>query len=62
MAKLVISLVAACYAQTAGAVTLQTVLQTTLGSLNPAIQEAKSGLEQAAGQRLVFRLCRLARR
>ena len=54
MAKLVISLVAACYAQTAGAVTLQTVLQTTL-ERNPAIQEAKSGLEQAAGQRLVFR-------
>jgi outer membrane protein TolC len=46
--------VAACYAHTAGAVTLQTVLQTTL-ERNPAIQEAKSGLEQAAGQRLVFR-------
>jgi outer membrane protein TolC len=39
---------------TAGAVTLQTVLRTTL-ERNPAIQEAKSGLEQAAGQRLVFR-------
>jgi outer membrane protein TolC len=36
------------------AVTLQAVLQTTLDR-NPAIQEAKSGLEQAAGQRLVFR-------
>jgi outer membrane protein TolC len=36
------------------AVTLQAVLQTTLAR-NPAIQEAKSGLEQAAGQRLVFR-------
>jgi outer membrane protein TolC len=36
------------------AVTLQAVLQTTL-ERNPAIQEAKSGLEQAAGQRLVFR-------
>ena len=34
--------------------TLQAVLQTTLDR-NPAIQEAKSGLEQAAGQRLVFR-------
>ena len=33
---------------------LETVLQTTLEK-NPAIQEAKSGLEQAAGQRLVFR-------
>jgi outer membrane protein TolC len=36
------------------AVTLEAVLQTTLEK-NPAIQEAKSGLEQAAGQRLVFR-------
>jgi outer membrane protein len=36
------------------AVTLETVLQTTLEK-NPAIQEAKSGLEQASGQRLVFR-------
>src|SRR5881275_1888220 len=36
------------------AVTLETVLKTTLDR-NPAIQEAKSGLEQAAGQRLVFR-------
>jgi outer membrane protein TolC len=52
--KLFISILAACYAHTAGAVTLQTVLQTTL-ERNPAIQEAKSGLEQAAGQRLVFR-------
>lgn len=36
------------------AITLQNVLQTTL-ERNPAIQEAKSGLEQAAGKRLVFR-------
>ena len=36
------------------AVTLQRVLQTTLEK-NPAIQGAKAGLEQAAGQRLVFR-------
>src|SRR5438067_3165088 len=36
------------------AVTLETVLLTTLEQ-NPAIQEAKSGLEQASGQRLVFR-------
>jgi outer membrane protein len=36
------------------AVTLQAVQQTAL-ERNPAIQEAKSGLEQAAGQRLVFR-------
>jgi outer membrane protein TolC len=41
-------------AHTASAVTLQTVLQTAL-ERNPAIQQAKSGLEQAAGQRLVFR-------
>jgi len=43
-----------CFASRGYAVTLQTVLQTTL-ERNPAIQEAKSGLEQAAGQRLVFR-------
>ena len=36
------------------AVTLETVLRTTLEQ-NPAIQEAKSGLQQASGQRLVFR-------
>ena len=36
------------------AVTLQEVLRTTLDN-NPAILEAKAGLEQAAGQRLVFR-------
>jgi outer membrane protein TolC len=44
----------ACFASPAYAVTLETVLQNTL-ERNPAIQEAKSGLEQAAGQRLVFR-------
>ncbi len=38
----------------AHAVTLETVLQTTLEK-NPAIQEAKLNLEQAAGQRLVLR-------
>ena len=36
------------------AVTLENVLQTTLEK-NPVIQEAKMGLEQATGQRLVFR-------
>ena len=36
------------------AVTLQEVLRTTLDK-NPDIQEAKAGLEQAAGKRLVFR-------
>jgi outer membrane protein TolC len=36
------------------AVTLQTVLQTTLEK-NPAIKEAKAGLDQATGKRLVFR-------
>src|SRR5205814_10299696 len=41
-------------AHTSGALTLERILQTTLDQ-NPAIQEAKSGLEQAAGQRLVFR-------
>ena len=44
----------ACFTSSAYAVTLETVLQTTL-ERNPAIQEAKSGLQQAAGQRLVFR-------
>src|SRR6266566_2857215 len=39
---------------TSGAITLENVLQTTLEK-NPAIQEAKSGVEQAAGQRLVLR-------
>jgi outer membrane protein TolC len=45
---------AICFASPAKAVTLQRVLQATLEK-NPAIQEAKSGLEQAAGKRLVFR-------
>jgi outer membrane protein TolC len=44
----------ACFVYPAGAVTLETVLQTSL-ERNPDIQEAKSGLEQAAGKRLVFR-------
>jgi outer membrane protein TolC len=44
----------ASLAHPASAVTLETVLQTALEK-NPAIQEAKSGLEQASGQRLVFR-------
>jgi outer membrane protein len=44
----------ACFASLADAITLETVLQTTL-ERNPDIQEAKSGLEQAAGRRLVFR-------
>jgi outer membrane protein TolC len=43
-----------CFASQACAITLQTVLQSTLDR-NPAIEEAKSGLEQAVGQRLVFR-------
>src|SRR4029077_9030759 len=41
-------------ADASGAITLDRVLQTTLDQ-NPAIQEAKSDLEQATGQRLVFR-------
>jgi outer membrane protein TolC len=44
----------ACFVYPAGAVMLETVLQTSL-ERNPDIQEAKSGLEQAAGKRLVFR-------
>jgi outer membrane protein TolC len=47
----------ACYLSIlhgASAVTLEDVLRTTLDK-NPAIQEARAGLERAAGQRLVFR-------
>jgi len=44
----------ACFASLTDAITLETVLQTTL-ERNPDIHEAKSGLEQAAGKRLVFR-------
>jgi outer membrane protein TolC len=44
----------ACFADPARALTLQEVLRTTL-ERNPAILEAKAGLEQAAGKRLVFR-------
>ncbi len=44
----------ACLGDSTGAVTLEKVLQITLEK-NPAIQEAKAGLDQAAGQRLVFR-------
>jgi outer membrane protein len=51
---LLISILTPCCTHSAGGATLQTVLQTTL-ERNPAIQEAKSALEQAAGQRLVFR-------
>src|SRR6476620_7614193 len=44
----------ASFAYPTSAVTLRDVLRTTLET-NPAILEAKAGLEQAAGQRLVFR-------
>src|SRR5882724_9028402 len=44
----------ASFAHPTSAVTLQEVLRSTL-ERNPAILEAKAGLEQAAGQRLVFR-------
>src|SRR5215510_8404925 len=44
----------ASFAHPTSAVTLQEVLGTTLDK-NPAILEAKAGLERAAGQRLVFR-------
>ena len=47
-------LLTACFAHASNAVTLQEVLRTTLEK-NPDILEAKAGLEQAAGQRLVFR-------
>jgi outer membrane protein TolC len=44
----------AVFAPPAGAITLRETLRTTLEK-NPEILEAKAGLEQAAGQRLVFR-------
>ena len=50
---LLTSILTVCFAQAVHAVTLQKVLQTTL-ERNPEIQEAKAGLEQATGQRLVF--------
>ena len=49
-----IAISATCLMGSARAATLQEVLDTTLGK-NPAIQEAKAGLEQAAGTRLAFR-------
>jgi outer membrane protein TolC len=52
--KLFIVIPIACFPHTGRAVTLERVLQVTLEK-NPAIGEAKSGLEQAAGQRLFFR-------
>jgi outer membrane protein TolC len=52
--KLFITILMACLAHTTGAVTLENVLETTLEK-NPTIQAAKSGVEQAAGQRLVLR-------
>jgi len=51
---LLILILLACFEQPTSAITLERVLQTTLDE-NPAIQEAKLGLEQASGQRLVFR-------
>src|SRR5262249_25344449 len=52
--QVLILILLALFAHASRAVTLQEVLQTTLEK-NPAIQEARAGLEQAAGQRLVFR-------
>jgi outer membrane protein TolC len=54
MPKLLSMILVACFAHPTRAVTLETILQTAL-ERNPAIQEAKSDLEKAAGQRLVFR-------
>src|SRR6266581_6813733 len=54
MPKLFAMIFVLCSVRPSHAVTLEDVLHTTLEK-NPAIREAKSGLEQAAGQRLVFR-------
>jgi outer membrane protein TolC len=53
MAGILIIILMIWLVSSTSAVTLQTVLQTTLEK-NPEIQEAKAGLEQATGQRLVF--------
>jgi outer membrane protein len=52
--KIFAAILTLCLAHPVSALTLENVLQTTLEK-NPAIQEAKAGLEQAVGQRLVFR-------
>src|SRR5438045_7668684 len=52
--KFFLPILMACFANSTAGMTLESVLQTTLEK-NPAIQEAKSGFEQATGQRLVFR-------
>jgi outer membrane protein TolC len=52
--KPLLLILTAWYVHACDAVTLENVLQTTLEK-NPAIQQAKSNLEQAAGQRLVLR-------
>lgn len=49
-----IAISATCIVGSAKAVTLEDVFHATLDN-NPAILEAKAGLEQAAGKRLVFR-------
>jgi outer membrane protein TolC len=49
-----IAIAVTCLMGSARAVTLREVLDTTLEK-NPAIHEAKAGLEEAAGKRLVFR-------
>jgi outer membrane protein TolC len=49
-----IAIAVTCLMGSARAITLREVLDTTLEK-NPAIHEAKAGLEEAAGKRLVFR-------
>src|SRR6516225_592849 len=51
---ILVLVVSALWAHPTSAVNLREVLHITLDK-NPAILEAKAGLEQAAGQRLVFR-------
>jgi outer membrane protein TolC len=52
--RIFVLILIASFAHPSGAITLREVLSTTLEK-NPDILEAKAGLEQAAGQRLVFR-------
>ena len=52
--QILVLILIASFAYPTSAVTLREVLRTTLDN-NPAILEAKAGLDQAAGKRLVFR-------
>src|SRR5207302_948962 len=54
VARVVFGMTIVCFSRTSDAITLDEVLNSTLGK-NPAIQQAKANLERAAGRRLVLR-------